>query len=160
MAAEEQRNGGHRSRGGATGQGAGDTDATLSLGAAAEPGVELARPAHARERAPGNREALFGKRTREEARRSGTLVACLLWGNRTKRGGRRPASAAPAACGRRRSHSLVRAPQVRSFRNADWRRRQHGRQFRVSRPRPPARRRAGALTLATEATAPKDGDTY
>lgn len=60
MAAEEQRTGGHRSRGGATTQGAEDTDATLSLGAAAGPGVELARPAHARARAPGNREALFG----------------------------------------------------------------------------------------------------
>ena len=68
-------------------------------------------------------------------------VCPLSLGDPKQRGGGRPASAAPAAGGRRRFHSLAPAPQARSFRDADWPRRlraavSSGLEATPPRPRP------------------------
>lgn len=96
-----------------------DRDATPSVGTAAGPTCG--------DRAPGPRggggEALFGEQTRKEAQLGCTKLAGFLRGTLNGGGGECPASAAPAADGRRRFHSLASAPQARSFRDADWSRR-------------------------------------
>lgn len=105
--------------------GAGDRgrDATPSVGAAAGPTCGDRAPDPRRCAGGGGWEALFGEQTRKEAQPGCTKLARFLLGTLKGGGEERPASAAPAAGGRRPFHSLAPAPQARSFRDADWRRR-------------------------------------
>lgn len=102
--------------------GAGDRDATQSVGAAAGPTWGDDAPGPRGCAGGGGPKPLFGEQTRKEAQRSCTKLARFLRGTLKGGGGERPASSALAAGGRRRFHSLARAPQARSFRDADWRR--------------------------------------
>lgn len=100
-----------------------DRDATPSVGAAAGPTWGDGAPGPRGCAGGGGREPLFGEQTRKEAQRGCTKLARFLRGTLKGGGGERPASSALAGGGRRRFHSLARAPQARSFRDADWRRR-------------------------------------
>lgn len=90
--------------------GAGDRDATPSVGTAAGPTCGDRAPGPRRCVGGGGGEALFGEQTRKETQLGCRKLAGFLRGTLKGGGEERPASAPRAAGGRRRFHSLARAP--------------------------------------------------
>lgn len=119
-----QRGGGHRAGCRATGKDANGTGMLHPVGAPQGALCAQGMPSPRRGARGGEWEApSWGTDALRGAARPHAARPPPLEEFQGARGWERRAAAAPATCGRRRFHSLAHAPQARSFRDADWRRR-------------------------------------